>query len=173
MKNTQKSSPKEMRILLRRMRDGENRTIGELTEAPKKEMSMRDLLKITRNHRLNEEVDEMGNEISQQPRVNKSTEFDQNREEEKFRAFFDDMTINVEFAPLQIYDDLIFWGGIVDGVIEFKYSVTPDESTSGVEYKYLPSFNKDNPENQMILDRIESYYDSFYRYWRDNGLEEN
>jgi len=156
-----------MRILMRRMRDGKNTTIGELTESlPKKELSMRNLLKITR--KLNEDFEN----TTQEPkvRVNKKNVFDQTREEDKFNAFFSNDSVNIKFIELEIYDDLVFWGGTIDGTIQFIYRVTPDEATSGVEFNYLPEFNPENPENQVIIDKVKSYYDSFYKYWRDNAL---
>jgi len=129
-------------------------------------MSVRDMLKITRNiHEgktiLNEEVE------------NKKTVYDQSMEEEKFRNFFTDLNVSIKLIDLEVYDNLVFWGGTIDGVIQFIYKVTPDESTSGVEFNYLEDFSPDNPENEEITGRIESYFDTFYRYWRDNVMTAN
>jgi len=104
---------------------------------------------------------------------NKETVYDQSIEEEKFRNFFNDMNVSIKLIDLEIYDNLIFWGGTIDGVIQFIYKVTPDESTSGVEFNYLEDFSPDNPENEEITGRIESYFDSFYKYWRDNVMTAN
>jgi len=120
-----------------------------------KSPSMRDLLKITRN--LNE-------------RENKETVFDQKNEEEKLRDFFKDMNINFNFINLKVFDDLVFWGGTVDGVIQFIYKVTPNEQTSGVEFNYLKDFSPDNPENDEIINRLEEYYNTFYSYWNKNVI---
>ena len=120
-----------------------------------KSPSMRDLLKITRN--LNE-------------RENKETIFDQKNEEEKLRDFFKDMNINFNFINLKVFDDLVFWGGTVDGVIQFIYKVTPNEQTSGVEFNYLKDFSPDNPENDEIINRLEEYYNTFYSYWNKNVI---
>ena len=95
---------------------------------------------------------------------------DQKREEEKFKDFFDDLNVNVEFIEIEIYENLIFWGGTIDGVIQFVYKVTPNEKTSGIEFNYLEDFDKDNPDNEEIVKRLELYYDDFYKYWRDNAL---
>ena len=160
-----KSTPNQMRILLRRMR-GEKFVVNEETQKPKKDLTMRDMLKITR--RLNEEV-----EVEDKKKaLNKKTAYDQEIEEEKLRNFFDDMNVNIKFQDLQVYDNLVFWGGTVDGVIQFVYKVTPDERTSGVEFNYLEDFSPDNPDNDLIVSKLETYYDTFYKYWRDNVIQQ-
>ena len=160
-----KSTPNQMRILLRRMR-GEEFVVNEETQKPKKDLTMRDMLKITR--RLNEEV-----EVEDKKKaLNKKTAYDQEIEEEKLRNFFDDMNVNIKFQDLQVYDNLVFWGGTVDGVIQFVYKVTPDERTSGVEFNYLEDFSPDNPDNDLIVSKLETYYDTFYKYWRDNVIQQ-
>ncbi len=159
-----KTTPNQMRILLRRMR-GEKFVVNEETQKPKKDLTMRDMLKITR--RLNEEV-----EVEDKKKaLNKKTAYDQEIEEEKLRNFFDDMNVNIKFQDLQVYDNLVFWGGTVDGVIQFVYKVTPDERTSGVEFNYLEDFSPDNPDNDAIVSKLETYYDTFYKYWRDNVIQ--
>ena len=156
-----KSTPIQMRELIKRVRTGDY--VGESKDNKiKKDMNMRDMLKITR--KLNEDV-------NPDNKQNKKTVYDQTREEEKFRTFFNDMNVNIKFIDLEIYADMIFWGGTVDGIIQFVYKVTPDESTSGVEFNYLEDFSPDNPENDEIIGRIESYYDTFYKYWRNNMLQ--
>ena len=160
-----KSTPNQMRILLRRMR-GEEFVVNEETQKPKKDLTMRDMLKITR--KLNEEI-----EVDDKKKaVNKKTAYDQEIEEEKLRNFFDDMNVNIKFQDLQVYDNLVFWGGTVDGVIQFVYKVTPDERTSGVEFNYLEDFSPDNPDNDLIVSKLETYYDTFYKYWRDNVIQQ-
>lgn len=153
----QKSLPNEMRDMIGIMRGKliEQNTFNKNDHAYK-ELSMRDMLKITRN--LNEGA-------------NKKTIHDQRSEEDKFKNFFDDINASIKFIDLKIYDDLIFWGGTVDGIIQFVYKVTPNESTSGVKFNYLDDFTPDNPENDEIIDKIEKYYDIFYKYWRDNIID--
>ena len=150
-----KSTSNQMRIFMKRMRNGYN-----LNENDSKNLSMRDMLKIT--HMLNEDNDES--------KINKKTVYDQKNEEEKFLNFFRDMNVSIKFSDLVIYDNLIFWGGTIDGIIQFIYKVTPDDATSGVEFNYLEDFTPDNPENDEIISRVESYYDTFYKYWRNNML---
>ena len=153
-----KSSPIQMREMMKRVREG-GYNANESVEQPKN-LSMRDMLKITRT--LNE------NFVRESE--NKKTAYDQSMEEEKFRNFFNDMNVSIKLIDLEVYDDLVFWGGTIDGTIQFIYKVTPDESTSGVEFNYLEDFSPDNPENEEITGRIESYFDTFYKYWRDNVM---
>jgi uncharacterized protein YlzI (FlbEa/FlbD family) len=155
-----KSTSDQMRVFLRRMRGGQY--IVNEDKIPKIDPDMRKMLKITR--KLNEEVNDKKPE-------NKVTIYDQKIEEEKFLGYFRDLNINVKFIQLEVYDNLVFWGGTVDGIIQFVYKVTPDETTSGVEFNYLEDFTPDNPENDEIVNKIEEYYNSFYKYWQNNILQ--
>lgn len=166
-----KTSPNQMRVFMKRMRDGKY-VVSESQES-KKDLTMRDMLKITR--KLNEDVEgeESGaeDEEKRDPNTNKKTVYDQTQEEEKFRNYFNDMNVDIKFIDLDVYDNLIFWGGTIDGVIQFVYKVTPDEKTTGIEFNYLPDFTADNPDNDLIIKKITSYFDIFYKYWRNNILQ--
>lgn len=155
-----KSTPIQMREFMKRIREG--KYVSNTNETPKKDLSVRDMLKITRN--INEGV------VSLKEAENKKTAYDQQMEEEKFRNFFRDMSVSIKLIDLEVYENLVFWGGTIDGVIQFVYKVTPDESTSGVEFNYLEDFSPDNPENEEITGRVESYFENFYKYWRDNVM---
>lgn len=154
-----KTSPNQMREMMKRVREG--KFVANESQEPKKDLNIRDMLKITRN--INEAI---FNEDTE----NKETVYDQSMEEEKFRNFFNDMNVSIKLIDLEVYENLVFWGGTIDGVIQFVYKVTPDESTSGVEFNYLEDFSPDNPENEEITGRVESYFDTFYKYWRDNVI---
>jgi len=110
-------------------------------------------------------------EQDEETHENRKTIYDQKREEEKFRNNFDDLNVAIQFYPLEIYDNWVYWGGIIDGAIEFAYSVTSDDDTSEFRVKYVDDLNKDDPDNQEIVERIESYYGQFFKYWRDNILQ--
>ena len=69
-----------------------------------------------------------------------------------------------------LYDNLIFWGGVVDGVIEFTYQVTKEENSSGVMFDFLEEYSPDNPKYDEIIKRIENYYNKFSEYWRNEVL---
>lgn len=155
-----KSTPDQMRVLLKRMREGKY-DANESQNTPKKNLDVRDMLKITR--RLHEENEEKS--------TNLKNVYDQPQEEQKFLDYFRDIPVNVKFIPLEVYENLVFWGGTVDGIIQFIYKVTPDEDTSGVEYNYLEDFSPDNPENDEIIKRIDAYYETFYKYWQENVLQ--
>jgi hypothetical protein len=163
MKNNinDKTSPNQMRVFMKRIREGKY-VANESKDISKKNLSMRDMLKITRN--INEAVEG-------EQKVNRKSEFDQESEEQKLLNYFDDMNVDVKFADLEIYDNLVFWAGTVDGIIQFVYKVTPDEKTTGIEFNYLPDFTADNPDNDIIIKKIESYFDVFYKYWRNNILQ--
>jgi len=156
-----KTSPNQMRELMKRVREG--KFVANESKESQKDLNVRDMLKITRN--VNE-----GKIKLTEGAENKETVFDQSMEEEKFRNFFNDMNVSIKLIDLEVYNDLVFWGGTIDGVIQFVYKVTPDETTSGVEFNYLEDFSPDNPENEEITGRIESYFDTFYKYWRDNVM---
>ena len=143
----------DLRIAVNRMKrfDKVKKKINE-------DMTVREMLSKTRK-------------LSEFESENKETNYDQKREEEKFRDFIEELNVNVEFENLVVENDLIFWGGTVDGVIQFTYSVTPNEKTSGVKFNYLDDFSVDTPDNQEIVENIQNYYDTyFYKYWRDNVL---
>lgn len=134
-----------------------NSRINGVNKTEVKEVTMRDMLKITR--RLNE-VD-----------GNKATAYDQPNEEKKLLNNFKDINVNIRFIDLEVNDDYVFWGGTVDGIIQFIYKVTPEDATSGIEFNYLDDFSPDNPENEDIVNRIKGYYDFFYKYWQSNLLQ--
>lgn len=147
----------QIKLFIKRVRSEND--VTESFNHEGKDLNMRDMLKLTRS--LNE-ID---------TKLNKKTVYDQNAEEEKIRNFFNDLNVSIKMIDLEIYDNLVFWGGTIDGVIQFVYKVTPDDSNSGVEFNYLKDFSPDNPENDEIVNRVESYYDTFYKYWRNNIID--
>ena len=155
-----KNAPNQMRVFLKRMREGTYDTTEFNTpDTPKNDLNMRDMMKITRN--LNEDTGE-----------NKKTVFDQTEEEQKMLNFFKEMNVNLKFVELEVYDNLVFWGGTVDGIIKFVYTVTPNEDTSNVVFDYSEDFSPDNPENDLIIKKLEEYYDIFYKFWRNNMVQQ-
>jgi hypothetical protein len=169
-----KTSPNQMRILIRRMR-GEAYVVNEnVKPEPKKNLTMRDMLKITRNLNEDFQPEVAEPETDQEKPVNKKTDQDQATEEQKFKdSFPTGYDINVDFIPLEVTDKYVFWGGTINGLIQFVYKVTPDENTSGVEFNYLEGYNEDDPKNDEIIKRVESYYDSFYEYWIDSVIQKS
>lgn len=123
------------------------------------DLSVRDMLKITRG--MNKKKDKS----SIPEKVSPAEEKD---EQEKFKNFFKDNNVFVDFQPLEIYSHGVFWGGTIDDQIQWVYKVTPEEISSGVDINVLGGFQKNDPENQEIIEKLESYYDTFYKYFRDN-----
>ena len=163
-----KNTANQMRIFLKRMRTNDYVSESKEQEKPKKDLSMRDMLKITRQ--VNENVNDERNGVGE----NRKTPDDQQREEENFTSLFDNMpdndSVSIVFFELFVFDKLIYWGGIVDGTIEFTYVVTPNENKSGVSFDYHNDYIEDNTKNDEIIKRIEIYYNKFSEYWRNEIL---
>ena len=126
-----------------------------------KDLSVRDMLKLTRNHNANKKKDD--SKIQQ-----KISPTEEKEEQDKFENYFKDNNVVVEFESMEVYPYSVFWGGTIDGQIQWVYKVTPDEVTSGVDVNVLEGFQKNDPENEEIIKKLETYYDTFYKYWRDN-----
>jgi hypothetical protein len=170
MKNiNEKTAPNQMRELIKRMR-GEYVTETKGAKL-KGELTMRDMLKITR--RINENNDSKKDTVGE----NRKIPTDQNNEETKFTEIFNNMpnneTVSIVFFELYVFDNLVYWGGIIDGAIEFTYQVTPNENKSGVNFDYHEDYIEDNPKNDEIIKRIEEYYNKFSDYWRNEVLNGN
>jgi hypothetical protein len=166
-----KTSPNQMRVFMKRMREGyDQQGFDEsVNDEKKKILTMRDMLKITRS--LNE-VDE------KEPEINLATPKDVKYLTDSFMNLFTKpMNVNVKLLTLdgnpklKLTKNSGFWGGTIDGAIQFAYKATSDEKSSGIEFNYLPEFSHDNPDNDQIIKNIESFYDTFYEYWRDNFQE--
>jgi len=101
----------------------------------------------------------------------KKTAFDQKTEEDKFRNAVRKFNIDVKFEPIEILDNSIIWNGTVDNQLQWSFLVTPDETVNGAKFNYSRNFDDSKPENEEMVETIKSYYDDFYKYWRDNELE--
>lgn len=108
------------------------------------------------------------NKIRKLNEASEATLNDQKNEESKIEDYFSDLSVNFDFQPIEIYPNGVYLGFGIDNVIQVVYKITEDQKTSGYEVNYLPDFDKSNPDNDLILKRIESYFDVFYKYWRDN-----
>jgi len=138
-------------------------------KAPSKEMSMREMMGVMRK-RVNE-AEEGQRKVSQ-------SEID--REEEKFRNYFADDGVTVDFYELLIEPQGVLWGGNVNGQLAFAYFVYSAEAEksdpakkSRVEVQYLNGFDPTNPENDKLVKKVQDYYNTFKQYWIDNQLELN
>jgi len=157
-----KSTPNQMRVLLKRMREGYVPKVKPNVPVSSNELTMHEMLDITRKKNVI---------LKEEDLKNKATVYDQELEEKKFKRIFDDMEVSYRLKPLGVYDKGVVWGGSINNAIQFVYKVAYEDSNSGVEFEYLEDFNSDDPENEEIVKRIEDYYDTtFYKYWRDNLL---
>ena len=102
------------------------------------------------------------------------TTYDQKREEQKFNDYLRTLNFNVtvdSFEKLEIVPNkYVFWGGTIDNMIQFVFIVTNNEKTSKVEFNYSNEFNKDNEDNTQLIDKIQEYYNIFYKYWSKNNF---
>lgn len=162
-----------------------SKIMARLNKEDKYEMSMREMLKITRKVSegsksskdnkgtkstikiLNEDISPNSG-VDSAERVNNVTNQDQEREESNLNGMFQDLTVDLELFDLEVYDDFVFWGGVINNMIEFTYVVPPITDSTGVEFKYTEDFNKENEDNTEIIKRIESYYVTFNKYWIEN-----
>ena len=152
----------DIRNFLKKMRNAKNgieyQPKEKINEAGGRNLNMRQMLGKMRSLK------------EQQPEPLETTDTDQRKEEEKMNQFFNDDNVNIEYEPLEIYDNGIFWGGTIDGQLQWTFSVTPTEEGSGVEVNHLEDFDRDDPDNEKIIKKLESYYDGFYEFWRNNTL---
>jgi len=137
---------------------------GSQSNANANDLSVRDMLKITRGQDDSKKKLESAVPEKISPAEEKS-------EQEKFENYFRDNNVFVEFQPLEVYPHGVFWGGTIDGQIQWVYKVTPEELSSGVDINVLQGFQKNDPENQEIIEKLENYYNTFYKFWRDNEIE--
>lgn len=105
-----------------------------------------------------------------QDRPELTTDLDMKQEEKKMQDFFSDLNVHVKFKYLDVFSDSVFVAGSINDEVQFTFTVTPEEEDNGVDIDYLESFNSEDEENQRVLDKIEAYYSTFYKYWEDNVL---
>ncbi len=174
----------DTRKSLKIMRDLKKGVITTPTNKPKieekkKDMSVRDMLKITRS--INEatmsqlDINQDGNVDANLIDVDtdsKKTVFDQTKEEEKFREAIKQFNVDAQFEPIEILDNSIVWNGTIDNQIQWSFLVTPDENVNGAKFNYSQNYDDKQPDNEELIKTIEAYYDDFYKFWRDNELEQ-
>lgn len=168
---------------IRRMRNFKRGVIEDFNKKPikeenKKDMGMRDMLKITRN--LNEsdvEQIDLDHDGEKETKLidtsvdSKKTDFDQATEEEKFRNAIKDFNVDVQFLPIEVLDNSILWNGTIDNQLQWSFLVAADESKSGPKFNYSKNFDDSQPDNAELVDRIKNYYTDFYKFWRSGELE--
>lgn len=160
-------SNNDVKKMMQRLRkDVDSEIISESREDDINDLTMRDMLKITRTLNEQEENDDSSE--------NKKTVYDQQQEEEKLRDYINNGSVNahVRFGDLEVYDNKVIFKGIVDGVIMFLFTVTPEDSSSGAMFDYTKDFSPDNEEYKEIVKKLAYYYKhNFYPYWSNNVIE--
>ena len=139
---------------------------GYAKKSSLKEMTMRDMLRITRKRQVEEEATASSETMEKQ-----LSPAEQEQQQQNMQSYFEDENITIKFEPILLYDSGVFWAGTIDGQLKFAYMVTPDESTSGVKIERSPDFDPTNEDNQNVEKKIIDYYDTFYEYWSKNQLE--
>lgn len=167
----EKTAPNEMRDLLGKMRG----TLVETNKTTKNgniytEMSVRDMLKITR--KLNESENEK--EFS-----NKATERDVSFVEESIKNVFNNTGLNVTFKfpenndPHELYVDgvFVYWGATINNVLMFTYTINKnDDADTGAKFKYVEESRvlEDSEEYKEIVDKVMQFFDStFFPYFME------
>ena len=142
------------------------------TETPNKngriysEKSIQEWVKEFR--KLNEQEEP---EAETQKRVNKKTPQDEDKMRDWFNDVFRGLNITPEFEELVIYDDLVFWSGWINGLIQFIFTVSENPDVNNVEINYADDLNIQNPENDKIVKKLEDFYTDFSEYWKKELFE--
>ena len=176
----------DTRESLRRMRNINKGVVENFDNKPKninkKEMSVRDMLGITRNFKAVNEAEVNAVDFDQDGEIeakvidtdvdSRKTMLDQKQQEEKFRNAIKQFNVNVQFEPMKITDNTVVWSGTIDNQLQWSYLVTPDESINGPKFNYSKNFNDGEPSNQDLIEFIKNYYNDFYKYWREGELNQ-
>lgn len=167
------SSPIEMRRHLAIMRGKEPvKSAKVVVEETKKDMTMRDMLGKMR--KMDKPIQSLKNvkSLNEDVQPDMSTNIDRSGEEQKMANYFEENNVTIEFSNFKVLGNGVILTGTIDGQIEFAYKVTPQEDTSGIEVNYLEGFEPQDPENEEVIKKVETYYDIFYKYWRDQLFKE-
>lgn len=156
------SVPIEMRRYLAIMYGKEPVKSPKVEETIKKDMTMRDMLGKMRTIK-----DKPLQNLNEDVQSNMSTSTDIKGEEDKMSNYFDQNNVTIEYDKLKVFSNGVFFSGTIDNQIQFVYKVTPQEDSSGVEINYLDSFDAQDKENEEVINKLEDYYNIFYKYWRD------
>ena len=148
------STPNDMRKFIGYMYGKKPEKIQYVKEEVKKDMSMRDLLGKMRV-------------VNENTQTNMATNIDSQNEQDKMNNYFEDNKVTIEFEKFEVFSNGALMAGTIDNQIQFVYKVTSDEKTSGIEVNYLEDFNPNDIENVEVVKKVETYYDGFYKYWRD------
>lgn len=165
------SSPNEMRKFLAIMR-GKKPVESPTEKIDEGKMTKRNLLKMRKLKEFKGTPD-LNVAKSIEPQIMQTTSLDQREQENKMKQFFAQNNVTIEFEPLEVYENGVFWAGTIDGQLGWTIKATPYETTSGIDVEYLEGFDPHDPENEEIIKKLEQFNKDFYKYWRDNELQDN
>lgn len=131
---------------------------------------------VRKMRKLNEQEEEPENqeqepENQEQERVSMKTPNDQKRMEDWFDDAFRTLDVFVKFDDLEVYNDFVFWSGMINGVIKFVFKVTENPEINGVEFQYSDDIDIQNPKNNEIIEKLEQFYKDFSNYWLKNLIQ--
>lgn len=108
----------------------------------------------------------------------KLTLYDQQEEEKRFKRYLRDKDAVIDFIDLEVYENLVTWGGTINNVFKFFYRVTPEYKTSNFNFRFLDGFDPKGEqaeesdeyvEKQMrMFEDVKNYFTIFSNYWREN-----
>lgn len=107
------------------------------------------------------------------PKKQNVSTLDQKEEEDKFSNYFSEFNIMTEFESLEIYENGIFWGGTIDNVLQWVFTVPSQKNEPIITYLdgYKPSDQETSDKYSKIEDMIKTYYNEFFEYWKENELD--
>jgi len=146
-----------------RMKVLSDRIIGTLKKT-NENLTTQDYVKKMRKLNEEEEVQE---------RVSLKAPDDEREEFERFNNYFREFDVVTDFTKFEVYNDLVYLSGIMDGVLKFTMKATPVNPLSGVKIDYdQEDFDMESEENNELVERLEQYYENvFAPYWRTNILQ--
>lgn len=156
MDNTTNNTEKRMKTLSDR--------ISGVKKNTNENLSTQDFVKKMRKLNEEEEVKE---------RVSLKSPEDEKEEFERFNKYFREFDVVTDFTKFEVYNDLVYLSGVMDGVLKFTMKATPVNPLSGVKIDYdQEDFDMESEENNELVERLEQYYENvFAPYWRENILQ--
>ena len=142
----------DMKVLINRVKTNNYIPKQNLKENKPKNLSMRDMLKITRS--LNETFNILP--------------IDQATHEKGIKTALNGLKAIPTFNKIELVGDSIFWSGMINDMIAFVYKISSDGSKDGVEFDYDEKLNVGTPETDEIIKAIEDYYNTFFEYYQNN-----
>lgn len=151
------STRNEMKKMIGRMRGKETFNEHRIVEQ-ENDLSVRDMLKITRMLNEDESSDEDEN-------VDVEAQSDQSNQEERIKNYFDSRNIlaKFKFGDLMVTQNKVFWSFVINGELRvaFKVDRTGKKKPSMV-FGYKDQANPE--EYKELTDEVKKYFDIFIKW---------